>query len=171
MQKQVTLSALCGASLLLNAFFVGLIFSRCLPPPFPPPFAKAGFHAEPHAGPGGKSGHPPRFMEEGLSVLSPASREKVSAILDAQKEDMGQDFEEMHALMSQMKPILTAQKLDLIKLSDLEKKIEAQDMKVKQHMSSTVRAIAKTLPDEERVKFFDSSMHEMGLPPAPPPQR
>lgn len=169
MNKQYSVSGILVISVLLNAFLIGFVFSRCMTPPMMPPFMHEGMmHGGPgFDGPGGPGMHgphgpggPEHFMDEAVNVLPEDEQAKVTALIDANHQNMEEDIHSIHDLVSQLRPVLIADKLDEKKLSDIEKKIDAQDAKLKQDTSKLMHTIATALPDEDRINFFKAAMHE-----------
>lgn len=150
MQNLRTVYMALVGSLMLNAFFVGYLSAHAAGP-----HLQQRFHHEGMRGP-----HLHDFLQQGLDVLDEVQRVKIEEILRADKSQEDAHFRQMHALFAQLRPTLTAPRLDLDKLGALEKKITAEDQKLKQGMSGLVRKVATTLPDKDRIKFFNAAMQE-----------
>lgn len=136
------------ASILLNAFFVGMMVSckwdmRNLPFPH-------------------KSGGPPPMEEmilrkivEQKDKLSPEGQKQLDVILDkyrplltaTEKDDMPQLFAQIHQVM-------TADQFDKAKLVRLHQQINHMEMKGRETIATMMTDIAATLSDKDRIDFF-----------------
>lgn len=127
--------SMLSLSVLVNAFLLGMIFSRVLSP-FPPPFIGM---------------HEPRMV--GVGLESPY-KEQVSNIVTQRQEAMREDMAQMRDLFDQINTVLTAPQFDIEKLREIDGKISAQDKEMKENMAGMMEDIATKLPDEQRIKFF-----------------
>lgn len=134
-------------SLMLNAFLVGfLVSNHCMP--------QHGLKRVDR-------------MEQAAEHLPPAYRAKVEAILAGNHGKMDDHMTSMGNNMDRITAILTAPKFDAAKLKTVHQDIEKSDNVMKNSMLETTTAIAKILPDAERIKFFKDSApdHPLGPPP------
>lgn len=139
-----TVAFIC--SLMLNAFLVGFLLSNhCMPPHGPKRIDR---------------------MEQAAEHLPTAYRAKVEAILAGNHDKMENHMKSMGGNMDKITAILTAPKFDPAKLKAVHHDIEKSDTGMKNSMLETVTAIAKILPDAERIKFFKETAP--GHPPGPP---
>ncbi|MDB5492416.1 MAG: hypothetical protein JWO78_2265 [Micavibrio sp.] len=96
-------------------------------------------------------------MEKSVEHLSPAYRAKVEAILAGNRAKIDNHMKSMGDNMDKITAVLTAPKFDATKLKAVHKDIAKSDNGMKDSMLATVTAIAKILPDAERIKFFHDS--------------
>lgn len=139
-------------SLMLNAFLVGFVLSNhCMPPHGPKRIDR---------------------MEQAAEHLSPTYRAKVEAILAGNHGKMDDHMKSMGNNIDRITAVLTAPKFDAEKLRTVHLDIEKSDKAMKNSMLETVTAIAKVLPDAERIKFFKDTAPDKRSrddhPPGPP---
>lgn len=153
MKNQKIVYITLALSILLNAFLLGFVVAH-------------GHMRGPHGGPGFPGG-PEAMLEQLAEKLPPDHRDQVKKLLHAQSEKMHTAFMDMRVMIDEVQPILTAEKFDEGKLRALSDKIDAHDRQIKQGIAETLINIAKTLPDAERIEFFN---HLPPLGPPPPPE-
>lgn len=136
-------------SLFANAFLAGYVvsgFSGPMRPP-PPPFVR---------------------MEMAADHISPQYREKIRTLVDGHRKILDRRMQEMREEFDRIHAILTAPTFDAGALQDIRRNARGQEGEAKDEMLSLLIEIARTLPDEERVKFFRESAPDRPPPGAPP---
>ncbi len=127
------------ASLLVNAFFAGILFSH------------ASFLRADHP-------RPPHMMEHKIKKvakhLPKEYRAQIIKIIDKHDPKIRNKMDNMHSTLMEIDGVLTAEKFDEAKFLELTKKLDPKDKNIKANMSEMILSIAKTLPDEHRIKFF-----------------
>ena len=144
MNKTTVIYGALAFSLLVNAFMFGMATARAMRPHFP---MMMEMHGHPK--------QPP--MVEALPVLDPADRAKVAAILKKREDDTKAELDHMRDMMNKVHGVLTAPSFDDAALNKLRQDIENQDRKLKDSFSAVVVAIAKALPDDQRIRFFNKA--------------
>lgn len=138
--------AILSASIVANAFMAGIVLS-------------------------GPSMHnrPPFMMKEDpgmmrdIKVLSVEHRGAVEKIIKEHHKNIRNDMAEIRNTFDKVAEILTAPKFDEAKLFEIKKNMEGRDGKIKDNMSDMIIKIAKTLPDDQRIKFFENVMKHRGF--------
>jgi len=136
-----------STSIILNAFMAGVIVAR------------PSMHDRPPFMMGGD----PRMMRE-LDAVSEEYRGKVQEIMKTHHQAARETMNKIQGEFGDIKEILTAPKFNEVKFSELRKALDANDIKMKENMSDMIMSIAKTLPDDQRIKFFESMMDDMRPP-------
>ena len=134
MNKTPLCTVIFVCSLMLNAFLIGLMISN---------------HCQPQV----RHKRVDR-MEQAAQDLDPAYRDKVQAVLAKNREKMDTRMEAMGNNFDRITAALTAPKFDEAKLKAVHNDIARSDNAMKDSMLATATAIAKILPDSERIKFF-----------------
>lgn len=145
MMSKNKLQVVLTVSLLLNAFLLGVMVSGHFThkPPFPPP-----------GGPGGPGG-PEMMFEKAVEALDAEYREEVAEIVTEKFTLAKERREEMRTTFEQLEAVLSAETFDSDAFLALEEKIHAHDEAIKNNISSMMVSIASSLPDDQRVKFFN----------------
>lgn len=126
-------------SMIANAFLVGYIASSLVTrPPLPPrpmPFDR---------------------MESALSHVSPQYQDDIQNLIDEHKSEFERRIKGMRSNFDKIQTLLTAPTFDADALRAIQQDLEKQD-DPKSDMLSLLISIGQTLPDEERIKFFEES--------------
>lgn len=153
MNKQNILVGALVLSLAANVFFVGFAATRFM--------AHDRGHGPRMAGPDGG-------MDKAISHLESTDAEKIKAIVDNHRENVRTQMNEMRDLFEQIGPTLSAPQFDPDKLAALSAQIDAHDKAMKADMAAMMSTIAKTLPDEQRIQFFNEMFADRHFPPGGP---
>lgn len=145
MMSKNKLQVVLTVSLLLNAFLLGVMVSGHFmhKPPFPPP-----------GGPGGPGG-PEMMFEKAVEAVDAAYREDVAKTVTEKFTLAKERREDMRTTFEQIEAVLSAETFDRDVFLALEEEIHAQDEAIKNSISSMMMSIASSLPDDQRVKFFN----------------
>ena len=157
MNKVNTLSILLGISMVANGFFMGFMSSRV---------SSFGERNKPmHQGM-----HKPPF--EGFSNIKGFDKEHkdiVDSFFIEHKENMHKSLQNMHSLFGKLNASLSAEVFNEEDSLSIMKEVDAADAKIKENFSKFILKTAKTLPNEQRIKFFKGFSKEQGFMPPPPP--
>jgi len=138
-----------GVSVALNAFLLGVMTSR--------PVAPFGHMMERRheVRQMGRFEGPEQRMKSALVVLPDEYKTKVEAIIDQSATNLKKHFGNMKSNIDEMEKVLTAPKFDEKKFAEVSALLAPKDDKIKDNMSTMILSIAKLLPDEDRIKFFN----------------
>ncbi len=138
------------ASLLVNAFLAGMIFSH------------VSFLRPNHP-------RPPHMMEHRIKKIArnlpKKYRAQVVKIIDNHDPKIRGRMDNMRFTLMEIDKVLTAEKFDEAKFMELIKNLDPKDQNIKETMSEMMLSIAKTLPDEHRIKFFKKMLKHKRRPP------
>ena len=156
MNKNLTLGLL-ACSVLMNAFLLGHITSERPRPP--------------HGGPPSPLTH----MEMAARHMESEHKDEILKLIKDRQSELDQNMSEIHQIFDEIDPVLTAPKFDPAKLKALHEKLYKHDERVKSGMLDLLTQIAKALPDEERIRFFEDARPDRrdfhdGFHGPPPPE-
>ena len=121
-------------------------------------------------GPGGADGHQPpgragqqRFARA-IAHLDPEYQDQIRQKIAAEDRVVTREGDAMTGLFAQVRATLTAPRLDLARLDTLHGLIGQHDRALKDSFSLTARDIARSLPDGERMLFFQAAFSDMKDP-------
>ena len=145
MKKTKLIMPILIASLLFNALSVGIALSHYF----------FSHHLK---------DSPIMHMQMALSTLDEPYRDKAGAILNERGNRIDEKVKKIRELFSNIKTVMTAPSFDQDKMNELHKFIVAQDDSIKDDMLELIKNIAKSMPDDQRIKFFTKALDH------PPPR-
>lgn len=139
MKRTHIIVGLLAISLAMNGFLVSILLAeqRFTPPP-----------------------SPLKRMETALAVLDANEQAVVRSVLDEHRSRFEAQTDTMHQKISLIQSILTAPKFDKQALARAFDRGADRDA-MRQNMKSLLIAIAVSLPDDDRIRFFTAAEKQM----------
>lgn len=151
MQKK-TLSVLLALSVLVNAFAGGFIAARL------------GGHPDGFPGPHG----PGSFFEPAIASIDAPYRDIVRDIISAHEQQRKQAENGMEAHFDRLDAVVTAPQFDAAAFRAAIDALDAQGGAARAGMADIIVAIAAALPDDQRIRFFETMKDHRPRPGRPP---
>ncbi len=136
-------------SLLLNVFFIGHVATFF--------FMKGMFGPPPHG--------PIEQFEKAQRVLSAEHQQAIEKIWKKNLINIEEKREDVFSTLTEIRSVMIAPAFDESALEKLGNEAMTKDIAIKELVGDTLIEVAKTLPDEERIKFFEEAMPPHMEPP------
>ena len=103
-------------------------------------------------------------FETAIERVSPEYRQAVEMIIGDQRQNMAGHMHSMFSTMQEARAILIAEEFNSVALDRVHTRVSETDDSLKHDILVMLKRIANTLPEEDRILFFEQAMPDT-MPP------